>query len=53
MDVVYRGKSLCITCGADVNVDDLQGNICTLCHKYEVSCTCDPNEVVGPDPLTD
>ncbi|KKN09990.1 hypothetical protein LCGC14_1041280, partial [marine sediment metagenome] len=23
MDVVYRGKSLCITCGADVNVDDL------------------------------
>ena len=48
--VVTEAKPLCKTCGADVDINDPNGIICKLCGLYEHCCTCDPNEVVGPDP---
>lgn len=48
---VAPSNPMCKTCGADVDENDPQGRICTLCGRYEFACTCDPNEVVGPDPL--
>ena len=48
---ITQSEPMCTTCGADVDSTGPQGAICTLCQKLEHSCTCDPNEVVGPDPL--
>lgn len=47
---ITQAPPLCQTCGGNLDHGDPQGAICTICRKYEHACTCDPNEVVGPDP---
>jgi hypothetical protein len=43
----------CKTCGADLDIGDPNGSICTACGKFEINCTCNPVVIVGTNPPTD
>ncbi len=56
-DEVSQGPHRCTTCGADTEVvieadnDMFEEDVytCLPCRRFEKECTCNPDEVVGPD----